>query len=65
MQTKSVVMEIDEESGAKEIWLSGGEVKKSVSMSNDGSELLDSLGADVVLHFDQSNKLVSIELIGL
>ena len=65
MENKNLVMQIDSENGIKIIPLVNGDTKKSVSVSNDGSKFLDELGADVVLHFDEKNQLLSIELIGL
>ena len=65
MKNKSIVMQIDHENGLKIISLSDKSVEKSISISNNGSKFLDDLGADIILHFDADNKLVSIELMGL
>jgi len=66
IKNKSLIMRIDHENGIKIIALNDGDVKKSISISSgDGKKLLDSLGADVILHFDDDNKLVSVELMGL
>jgi len=58
-------MTIDHENGIKFITLLDSEVKKTVSIADEGAEFLNKLGGDVVLHFDDQNRLVSIELIGL
>ena len=65
MENRNLVMHIDYENGIKVIPLSGESVKKSISISTDGAKFLDSLGADVILHFDENDKLASIELMGL
>lgn len=63
MKNKALVMRIDHENGIKNISLNGGEVNKTVSLSDDPG-FLDSLGADVILDFDKDGKLINIELMG-
>jgi uncharacterized protein YuzE len=58
-------MSTDEESGIKYITLKNGNVKKTQSIADEGTEILDKLGADIVLDFDEDDNLVGIELIGL
>ncbi len=58
-------MTIDSENGIKYISLNKGEVKKTVSISDDGVKFLNELGADIILDFDKDNNLVGIELMGL
>lgn len=57
-------MSIDNENGIKNIPLLNGEVAKTISLSDEGCEFLDSKGADIVLDFDKDGKLINIELMG-
>lgn len=54
----------DKENGITLVSFRGTKVIKSKSLSDEGCSFLNSLGADIVLHFDQDNKLTEIELIG-
>ena len=65
LRTKHLVMSIDYDNGIKHIPFGPEKSYRTVSVSDDGSEFLDSIGADVVLEFDKNNKLVGIELLGL
>ncbi len=65
MKQENLVMTIDNENGVKYITVGGGETKKTVSISDSGAKFLDELGADIILDFDENNKLVGIELMGL
>ena len=65
MKAKHLTMTIDNENGIKFITLLNNEAKKTISVADDGAEFLNKLGGDVVLHFDEQNRLVSIELMGL
>lgn len=64
MEKKNVTMAIDNENGIKYISLGNGEVKKTISISDDGVKFLGDLGADIVLDLDENNNLVGIELMG-
>jgi hypothetical protein len=64
MDKKSIIMTIDNENGIKNLSLSNGDVIKTVSLSDDGCAFLDSIGADIILDFDKTGKLLNIELMG-
>ncbi len=65
MKSKSITLNIDSENGIKNIVLSGGDVQKTISLSDEGCDFLDSIGADIILDFDIEGKLVNIQLMGL
>lgn len=64
MDKQIVTITKDRDNGITLIPLKKEEVVKSKSLSDEGSKFLDSIGGDVVLHFDKNDKLVEIELIG-
>jgi len=64
MNSKLLSMSVDKENGIKRIHISDKKPKYSVSLSDEGSKFLDSLGADIILDFDDEDRLISIELIG-
>lgn len=64
MREKKVNVSYDYENGLTAIPLSENKVKKTVSLSDEGCQFLDSMGADVILSFSEDGKLVHIELSG-
>ncbi|HCA67684.1 MAG: hypothetical protein UW39_C0021G0002 [Parcubacteria group bacterium GW2011_GWC2_44_17] len=65
MKQKVLTMRIDHENGIKYVTLRDGTSHKTISISDDGAKFLDSLGADIILDFDENNNLIGIELLGL
>lgn len=65
MDKKNLVMTIDNDNGIKKISLYNGKIIKTVSLSDEGCEYLDKIGADIILDYDEKGKLLNIELMGL
>lgn len=57
-------MTMDHENGVSYIALGKSEVKKTISLSDEGCKYLDKLGADVILDFNEAGELIGIELMG-
>ena len=62
--SKIVTINIDPESGVKYLALSSDVVSKTVSLSEEGCKYLDDSACDIVLDFNENDKLIGIELIG-
>ena len=64
MENQNIIISKDKKNGITLIPLRDSSVVKSRSLSDDGCIFLDSMGSDIILHFDDNNKLSEIELIG-
>jgi len=64
MKEKKIDVSYDFENGLTLIPLSDNKIKKTISLSDEGCEYLDSLGADIILSFTEDAKLAHIELSG-
>jgi hypothetical protein len=64
MKAKNIVINIDHENGIIYMPLLNKEVKRTISLSNKGCQYLNDEGADIVLDFDENDKLIGLELIG-
>lgn len=64
MKEKIVKITYDFENGLTAIPISNNKIKKTMSLSDEGCEYLDSLGADIILSFSEDGKLAHIELSG-
>lgn len=64
MENIKISIRKDDNNGIVLIPFRGTPVTKSMSLSDEGCKFLDSIGADIILHFDKEDKLTELEMIG-
>ncbi|KKS93161.1 MAG: hypothetical protein A3H59_01755 [Candidatus Jacksonbacteria bacterium RIFCSPLOWO2_02_FULL_43_9] len=63
-QTRQISVIEDKDNGIILIPLRGTKVARSKSIVDEGVQVLNDLGADIILHFDHEGEITEIELMG-